>query len=674
MGKINVLDKHVAELIAAGEVVERPASVIKELVENSIDAGAAIVTVEIKAGGVSYMRITDNGCGMAREDVPVAFLRHATSKVHKQDDLEQIGTLGFRGEALASVASVSHVEVLTCEPGAVEGTHYIISGGEEEYCGPAGCAAGTTMMIRDLFYNTPARMKFLKKDVTEANAVAAVMDKLALSHPEVSIRFIREGKEALHTPGDGSLKSAIYTVFGKEFTAGLIPVDYSYQGIRAHGFVSKPAAARPNRSMQHFFINGRYIKSRTAMVALEEAFKGTLMVGKLPACVLHLDIAAGAVDVNVHPAKLEVRFVNEKPIFDCVYYGVKTALQKGDTPNVMHFPQSGVPSITPVRQEVKTFKEPSPAEPAHEEKAGDAELSKPGPLPESAVERRFESHLPNKRTLEDPAAKSTTEQAGPSAGTAAISSPIPVHYEPARPLAVRPDIYYDEDEPGSDSEHSKVISEKKDINAYKEEKIHKEEIKSFFPEPTNQELTLVGEAFGTYIILQSGKEELVIIDKHAAHERMLYEQLKQQETEAYQQMLLAPVPVTLDKNEYAAVLESLELYAKAGFEIEDFGAGTVLVRSAPLVLGGEGVADAVMEIAGYLLNAKNDLTTEKLDWLYHNVACRAAVKAGDVRSTMELMDLAKRLQQHPEIRYCPHGRPVCIIMKRKDLEQQFGRI
>ena len=276
---IKVLEKSVADKIAAGEVIERPISIVKELVENSVDAGASSIVVEIRNGGKSYIRVTDDGCGIPEDEVELAFLRHATSKIQTVQDLAAIDTLGFRGEALASVASVSHVEVLTCEPGAVEGTHYIISGGEEEYCGPAGCAAGTTMMIRDLFYNTPARMKFLKKDVTEANAVAAVMDKLALSHPEVSIRFIREGKEALHTPGDGSLKSAIYTVFGKEFTAGLIPVDYSYQGIRAHGFVSKPAAARPNRSMQHFFINGRYIKSRTAMVALEEAFKGTLMVG-----------------------------------------------------------------------------------------------------------------------------------------------------------------------------------------------------------------------------------------------------------------------------------------------------------------------------------------------------------------------------------------------------------
>ena len=359
MGKINVLDKHVAELIAAGEVVERPSSVIKELVENAVDAGATVLTVEIKNGGTTFMRVTDNGCGIAREDVPVAFLRHATSKVKVQDDLENIATLGFRGEALASIAAVAHVELLTRTADELAGTHYVISGGEEECCEDAGCAQGTTFVVRDLFYNTPARMKFLKKDATEANAVAAVMDRLALSHPEVSVRFIRDGKETLHTPGDGKLKSAIYAVFGKEFTAGLMPVEYAYNGVEVSGFVSKPANARPNRSMQHFFLNGRYVKSRTAMVALEEAFKGSLMVGKMPACVLHLRMAYGSVDVNVHPAKIEVRFLNERPIFDAVYHGVKTALNQWDSPHVMKlerpaqapFPKTRTVEQLPLRTE-----------------------------------------------------------------------------------------------------------------------------------------------------------------------------------------------------------------------------------------------------------------------------------------------------------------------------------
>ena len=302
MGKINVLDKHISELIAAGEVVERPCSVIKELVENCIDAGASAITVEIKNGGITYMRVTDNGCGISREDVSTAFVRHATSKVHSQDDLESISTLGFRGEALASIAAVSHVELITITEGEIVGTRYVIDGGEEQTCEDAGCAQGTTFVVRDLFYNTPARMKFLKKDITEANAIAAVMDRIALSHPEISIRFIRDSREALHTPGDGNLKSSIYEVYGKDFTLGLLSVSYELNGVNVNGFISKPTAARPNRSMQHFFINGRYVKSRTAMVALEQAFKGSVMVGKFPSCVLNIEISYRNVDVNVHPS------------------------------------------------------------------------------------------------------------------------------------------------------------------------------------------------------------------------------------------------------------------------------------------------------------------------------------------------------------------------------------
>ena len=322
MGKIHVLDKHIAELIAAGEVVERPSSVIKEVVENSIDAGATAITVEIKQGGITFMRVTDNGCGIAREDVSNAFVRHATSKVRVQDDLDRIGTLGFRGEALASISAVSRVTLLTRTQEELAGTRYQIEGGEsEEGCEDAGCPVGATLVIRDLFYNTPARMKFLKKDVSEANAVAGVVDRVALSHPEIAVRFIRDGKVQLNTPGNGKLKSCIFAVYGKEFTEGMIPVDYSLNGVKVSGYVSKPSATRPNRSMQHFFINGRYVKSRTAMVALEEGFKGSIMVGKFPSCVLHLQLSCEAVDVNVHPAKIEVRFINERPIFEAVYHG-----------------------------------------------------------------------------------------------------------------------------------------------------------------------------------------------------------------------------------------------------------------------------------------------------------------------------------------------------------------
>lgn len=647
MGKIHVLDKHIAELIAAGEVVERPASVIKELVENSIDAGATAITVEIKNGGTTYMRVADNGCGIAREDVQVAFLRHATSKVQEQNDLDHIATLGFRGEALASIAAVARVELLTRTRDELAGTRYGIHGGEEQYCDDAGCAQGTTIIVRDIFYNTPARMKFLKKDTVEANAVAAVVDKIALSHPEISVKFLRDSREALHTPGDGKLKSAVYAVYGKEFTSGLIPVDYELNGVKVWGFVSKPSAARPNRSMQQFFINGRYVRSRTAMVALEEAFKGSLMVGKMPACVLHIGISCEAVDVNVHPAKTEVRFLNEKPIFDAVYHGVKIALNQGDTPNVIQIKK---PVISP-------FAQPVAAVQTRLELKPEQRVIPPAPKADTPAVKT-EEKIPEKppeapRSYEATRSYMMSDSQAPrfqhhfTAVQPTVPPPQPV--KPVEPLQTATP-------PEKPSEPVEIP----EPSAAPEQPAE--------PKPSK----LVGEAFGTYIIVERG-DELMFIDKHAAHERMLYEKLKAESGQPGQQMLLQPVTVTLEKNEYSAVLESLDTYAAAGFEIEDFGSGTVLVRSVPLILGGEDAAEAVMEIAGYLQSAKNDVTTEKLDWLYHNVACRAAVKAGDESSPQELIALVQRMESE-DIRYCPHGRPVSIVMKKRDLERQFGRV
>ncbi len=624
MGKINVLDRHVAELIAAGEVVERPASAAKELAENSIDAGAKNVTVEVRGGGVSFLRVTDDGCGIGRSDVPLAFLRHATSKISGRDDLDAIATLGFRGEALASVAAVAHVELLTRTADELAGTRYGISGGREQFCEDAGCAEGTTIVVRDLFYNTPARMKFLKKDFTEGNAVAGVVDKEALAHPEISFRFLRDGRETLHTPGDGQLRSAVYAVFGKEFTAGLIPVKYELGGIGTEGFVSKPSAARPNRSMQNFFINGRYVKSRTASAALEEAFRGSLMAGKHPACILRLAVPFAAVDVNVHPAKIEVRFLNERPIFDSVYHGVKSALKAGDTVHVMKLSDSSAPSAR------------APVSPA--------------------VQTRFEVAS---------AAPAQVREAPSAAGRPLTVPPVPFA-EPGEPPAVPafsrgtlvpPDIERDDDLPPAPVPGE---TEPKGEDAAPQA-----------GEAAQEPEKLIGEAFGTYIIVQRG-DSLVFIDKHAAHERLLYEKLKAQGGKAYAQMLLEPVTVTLSEEEYSAVLDARQLCEDAGFEIEDFGAGTVLVRSAPMILGGD-VAESVMEIAGHLASSRTDITTDKLDWLYHNVACRAAVKAGDPASPQELLDLARRVERE-DVRYCPHGRPVSFVLTRKEMEHQFGRI
>ena len=679
MGKINLLDKHVAELIAAGEVVERPASVIKELVENSIDAGSASVSVEIQNGGATMMRVTDNGSGIAREDVPTAFLRHATSKVLHAEDLESIGTLGFRGEALASVAAVARVDLLSRTEEELAGTHYVIEGGEEQALEDAGCARGTVITVRDIFFNTPARMKFLKKDTVESNAVAAVMDKIALSHPELAVRFVRDGKETLRAPGDGQLKSAVFAVFGREFTAGLIPVEYELQGVRVTGFVSKPSHARPNRSMQQFFINGRTVRSRTAQVALEQAFKGSLMVGKFPACVLHLEIPAQAVDVNVHPGKLEVRFINERPVFDAVYYGVKTALSKGDSPNKITLPGAVQPPAAKPQTSPLPFDVPDaePRQIAMPGVFGAAKSAAPA-LHDSAVDDPVEIAVPTTpayhRTGAPEPARPFTER-WPDARPA-----LPAQPGAAPQRAVEPEEW----DVSLSGEAAPVSPESVSSPAQQSE----ESVFTEQPSLTNREAVqsnvqaredfrYIGHAFGTYILLErdgADGEELVLIDRHAAHERLLYERLKEQSGTAFSQMLLAPVPVLLEKNEYAAVLASLELCETAGFEIDDFGGGTVLVRSAPLSLTGEDVPEAVMEIAGYLAQSRTDVTTEHLDWLYHNIACRAAMKAHDDRSPEELIALVRQLDENPQLRYCPHGRPISIVLTRKELERQFGRV
>ncbi len=635
MPHIQVLDKHTAELIAAGEVVERPSSVVKELLENTIDAGATMVAVEIQNGGVTYIRITDNGAGIAREDVPTAFLRHATSKVRREEDLEAIGTLGFRGEALASIAAVSRVELLTCAAGETAGTRYTLEGGEDGRLEDTGCPQGTTIVVRDLFYNVPARMKFLKKDVSEANAVAGVVDRIALSHPEVSFRFIRDGREELLTPGDSQLRSCIYAVLGKEFSDSLLPVDYTLGGVHVHGFASKPAASRANRTMQHFFINGRYVKTRTAMAALEQAYKGAIMVGKFPACVLHLDMPPETVDANVHPAKIEVRFINEKPVFDAVYHGLKSALAAGDVPKQAVLPVR--PAVGQPQAE-QLHMEP-PAAPRSPASHIDAILDKP-PAQPAAPAPAVPSAPPAARPR--PVLRDGTDapyyaapsylniertSAQPAAAPEPPPAPPPVREEPAAPPPA---------------------------------------------EKASEPVTYVGEAFHTYVIAQMG-ESLYVIDKHAAHERLLYNQLKAMPHNDAQ-MLLEPVSVPLGREEYAAVTAELETLGAAGFEVEDFGGSTVLVRAVPLILSGCDAAAAIQEIAGGFVSGKRELTMDKLDWIYHSSACRAAVKAGDSSRPEELRQLAERVLQNDDIRYCPHGRPVCFELTRRELEKQFGRV
>lgn len=631
MAVIRVLDKHVAELIAAGEVVERPASVVKEMMENSIDADAKHITVEIRDGGVSYIRITDDGCGIHREDVPTAFLRHATSKVRSEEDLNHIGTLGFRGEALASVAAVAKVEVTTCAKGEIEGTHYVIHGGEEILLEDIGCAEGTTFVVEDLFYNIPARMKFLKKDVSEGNAVASVVEKLALSHPEIAVKFIRNGRTEMQTPGDGQMLSCIHAVLGKAFASTLIPVEYSMGGVRVNGFVCKPEGARPNRTMQHFFVNDRYVKTQTGLVALERAYKGMIMVGRFPACVLFVNLPAETVDANVHPAKIEVRFINEKPVFDAVYYAVRSALETRTSIRQMEIPRDAV-STTPV-----ATSRPQVAVPA-------VAVVPPKPVSPPAVKRSsFLDLAVDDKDVQHHTLRDDTAMAEPPIAVPVALEELPV-FAPNKP----------KEEPVSVSV-APIVEEP--IQTVMEQELP---------------IQYVGELFSTYVLAQKG-ESLFIIDKHAAHERILYNQLKAQ-AHNEEQMLLSPVAVTVSREEHTALLDAVEALQTAGIAIEDFGGQSVLVRSFPLDLTGEDIDNTLREIATGLVGGNREIQTAKLDWIYHSSACRAAIKAGDVSKPAEMLELAKRVLTDDTIRFCPHGRPVCIEMTKKELEKQFGRI
>ncbi|MBQ2296025.1 MAG: DNA mismatch repair endonuclease MutL [Clostridia bacterium] len=674
MAQIKVLDRQVAELIAAGEVVERPASVIKELVENSIDAGATQITVEIQNGGITFMRVTDNGSGIAREDIKTAFLRHATSKVDKVDDLDSIATLGFRGEALASVAAVARVELLTCKKGET-GSKYAISGGEEEFIEDAGCPIGTTIIVRDLFFNTPARMKFLKKDVSESNAVAGVIDKIALSHPEISFRFIRDGKNTLTTPGDNDLKATAYAVFGREFANSLIKVDYTFNNMSVSGFVGSPLSARANRNMQHFYINGRYIKSKNLMAALEQACKNSVMVGKFPSCVLNLSIPYNLVDINVSPSKTEARFADERAVFNIVYYAVKSALTEGDNrPEIK--PQRIIPNAVQGEQislhkTETTTKQSSVID---------------NPLNNFEPEKTNQSPLYSSVYATDSDFVGSTinlapKSSEPNAEPFVLKSESVVKYT-ASIGRKNIDVFCD-DEPEEKVVSSQTIQSESDYSIQSES----EEVDQF-AEPTAPqisatetvtddddtdlpEIRIIGEAFTTYILAEYG-DSVVFIDKHAAHERILFEKIKQSEHDS--QMLLEPIAVPLAKEEYAAILDNLDLIIRTGFDVEDFGASSVIVRAVPTVLVGEDIKNLVYEMAGGFTDNKNSVEIEKLDWLYHNIACRAAIKAGSRSNPTEMAALAERIIRYDDIKYCPHGRPVAFILAKKELEKQFGRL
>lgn len=703
MGVINVLDKHIAELIAAGEVVERPSSVIKELVENSIDAGAKNITVEIKNGGTTFMRVADDGCGIYRDDIKKAFLRHATSKVKTANDLDMISTLGFRGEALASISAVSRLQVITKNENEEIGSCYEIEGGDEISLEEAGCPTGTTFVIRDLFYNIPARSKFLKKDVAEGNAVSALMDKIVLSHPEVAFTFIRDGKQVLRTFGDGKLLSAIYSVFGKDFAKGLIPVDYTLDSVTVKGYISKPINSRPNRNMQNFFINGRFVKTRTGMAALEEAYKGSIMVGKFPSAVLQLTVPYEIIDVNVHPAKIEVRFINERPVFDAIYHAVKTALQQGDERKQIHFkentafneikkvnPFNNAQAVfakaenTPAEKPIKPIEriepvlknsEPKPYNPFDEL---DLKDEKPKPVSIDSLKMSDSSNpfdiyskqaIKRNSELENKKAE-FSKQKLEKAEQLILKATQQEESLPKQEITVD-DLTAESTETPIETEVSK--EEVKPLKENSENKTDNNDALTELPKEQTK-LRFLGEAFNTYIIVEKNDNEVLIIDKHAAHERIIYEKLKADSGSANVQYLLTPITVTLDKIDYDAAVSNLDMFAKCSFDVEDFGNGTLLVRSAPQYLAATEIADCITEMSGYIASGKKDIYAEKMDWFYHNVSCRSAIKAGNKSTVQELMDIAWTLEKNPQIKYCPHGRPICIVMTKYEIEKQFGRL
>lgn len=686
MGRINVLDKHTAELIAAGEVVERPASVIKELVENSIDAGSKSITVEIMRGGVSYIRVTDNGHGIMKEDIRNAFVRHATSKVATEDDLMSISTLGFRGEALASVSAVAKVELLTLSNNEEIGTRFVIHGGEEIEFDSAGCPQGTTIIVRDIFYNVPARMKFLKKDVSEGNAVTAIIDKIALSHPEIAFTYIRDGKQALKTTGDGKLLSAIYAVFGRDFAKTLVPVDYSLNGITVTGYVSQPYNSRPNRNMQNFFINNRYVRCRTAMVALEEACKGSVMVGKFPACVLHISLSFEGVDVNVHPAKTEIRFINERPVFDAVYHGVKSALNSNHREKEVTLPnrQTAEKTVynvsgkkTPFSfDSLKLIRQKQDYSQSRNQQSVESKSTFAEPI--ISVPRKaapFQSQRLSDSSDDRKAVEAYLNMLDASDGKSKNGIVKDNSEEDNEIFVPQPSL----SDKGIDKPKDESLTDSIDTAVTNGEYLQpatQEEIDKNNPitEIAKPSVRYIGEVFNTYILAQRGDKEMLIIDKHAAHERIIYEKLKQEKGAAYSQALLEPVTVLLSAGEYDAVTNDTEAFSRLGFEIDDFGSSTVLVRAYPQYLKIEDIKPTVEEMAGYLLDNKKLIESEKMDWVYHSVACRAAIKGGNISNEAELTEIIRIVESDEKIRYCPHGRPVSTVIKKSEFEKMFGRV
>ena len=712
MAVIHVLDKHTAELIAAGEVVERPASVVKELLENSIDAGATQVTVSIESGGVKLIEISDNGTGIEAEYISTAFIRHATSKIETPDDLTNIHTLGFRGEALASIASVARVELTTRTEVDEFATVYRIEGGEEVSREPGARAVGTTIRVKDLFYNTPARMKFLKKDSSEGTFVSDTVTHVALSHPEVSVKFIREGKLQYVTPGDGQLRGAAYAVLGREFSRDLIELKNQEGVYRITGLITPPKSCRASRSMQHFYINGRYVRNRTMMAGMEMAFKGTMMQGKFPGGILLLEMPADLVDVNVHPAKIEARFARENDVFDVVYHAVKLALaQPGTGERLFTFEadkeeekaENSKKDDDIIKNDVKNNNftglsaiirgqaDPGVLPQQHWEPANPAAApQQPAPaaamqIPTAPSEPRWKGsaqnedmldpfvtlHSPKLETTKAPepfraAASETQLDVEPEFGETKLHSPQdhmaawnPAQEAPKEEPESAPCAETEPDAPEA-AEQETVLAEPEQMNF---------DPTADQPEP----LRYVGEVFRTYILAERG-DELCLIDKHAAHERQLYEKLAANYGNVPSQMLLEPAAIDLAAEEKQALLDNIPLLENAGLEIADFGGNTVVLRAVPADVEPQNAESLLVEIANKLLKGGHDALNEHTEWVLHSISCRAAIKAGDKSSPQELLALAEKILSGEVPPFCPHGRPCVLKLTRKELEKQFGRI
>ena len=666
MAEINVLSKDISELIAAGEVIERPASVIKELLENAIDAGSKHITVEIKNGGTTYMRITDDGCGIAPDQVATAFLRHATSKITTKDDLENILTLGFRGEALASISAVSRAEVLTKRRGDEYGTNYIIEGGHEVLNEQTGCPDGTTIIIRDIFYNVPVRRKFMKRDSAEANAVISIMQKIVLSHPEIAFKLIKDNKLEFSSAGDGELYSAVYAVYGRDFAHDMIPVDYKENNITVKGFTVKPLYSKSNRSFQNFFINGRYVKSVTCCVSLEEAYKNLIMTGKFPACVLMLEAPPVTVDVNVHPAKAEVRFSDEKIIFNSVYFAVKNALMesgliyefqvKNENAKRLDYKEPFVPENF---QQVKL--EP-------EKKVQTAEVTKQqdNTEPEAVITDNQENRNYDE-SLTKPVVKEEKVPVVLSSSKDTYGAGERIVFDTSQSQASEIREKQEADE--TISGFSYISSAKLKRTEPQIDQSPKEQEES----DEKEEIKVQGEMFGNYIVAQSG-EKMIIIDKHAAHERIIFERLKRSNTSSDSQLLINSCSILLSGTEFEALNSNNQILENMGFSLDFSGKPYVKLNAVPILLEKLNMDEVIPEIAENLIMNKMSPQTHMLDDILHDLACKAAVKANDKNTAKELQKLAEDVFYDENIRHCPHGRPVMFVLTKREIEKNFKRI